>query len=116
MGIPSVRELRGRLTSHEVTEWLAFYLMEPWDGGPQGNRGDIRSGIIAATVANVNRSKDSEPFTHRDFMPNYQSRLERQRASVQQQMAALDIMNATMGRPTFLEENELSETKLKEDM
>lgn len=53
------------MSSSEFTEWIAFYELEP-----QGEwRADLRAGIIASTIANVNRSADSEALTPKDFMP-----------------------------------------------
>lgn len=44
---------------------MAFDMIDPI--GEQ--RGDLRAGIIAATVANSVRGKDTEPFRPLDFMP-----------------------------------------------
>jgi hypothetical protein len=53
------------MSSSEFTEWMAFYELEP-----QGEwRADLRAGIIASTIANVNRSADSDALTPKDFMP-----------------------------------------------
>lgn len=64
LGLP-VRELLGRIGSDELTEWMAFYQLEPFGDF----RADFRSGIVASTFANANRAKDSKPFTPEDFMP-----------------------------------------------
>jgi len=48
LGMP-VRELLGRIGSDELTEWMAFYQLEPF--------GDFR------------RARDTRPFTPEDFMP-----------------------------------------------
>lgn len=65
--MPSPRELYARLTSTEITTWLAYYMLDPMGG----EREDLRSGIVAATIANVNRGKDSRPFEPSDFMPQF---------------------------------------------
>ena len=64
-----VGEMLGRMSSAEITEWLAFYQLEPF--GPE--RGDLRAGIVAATVANVNRDakKQKKPYSAQDFMPKF---------------------------------------------
>ena len=67
LGIPSVRELYSRLTSSEITEWISYYRLDPWDGG----RGDLQAAIVASTVANVNRGKNSTPMKPGDFMPDF---------------------------------------------
>jgi hypothetical protein len=55
--------------SSMLTEWRAFTNLHPvgeW-------RADLRSGIIAQTIANVNRdSKQTpEPYKANDFMPDF---------------------------------------------
>lgn len=65
----TVRRLLEDTTSAELTEWAAFYEMEPF--GPE--RGDLQAGIVAATVANVNRDpkKQKKPYNAQDFMPKF---------------------------------------------
>jgi hypothetical protein len=60
-----VRELLQRIGSDEITEWMAFYQLEPFGD----MRADLRSGVIASTFANANRTKHTRPFTPEDFMP-----------------------------------------------
>ena len=60
-----VRELLARTGSDELTEWMAFYQLEPFGD----LRADLRSGVIASTFANANRSKNAQVFTPEDFMP-----------------------------------------------
>ena len=57
------------LSERELQEWMIYYSLEPW--GPE--RADLNSGIIASTIANVNRDSKvrSEPFKAEDFMPKY---------------------------------------------
>ena len=50
--------------SSELYEWMQFWQMEPW--GPY--RDNIHAGLIAATVANVYRKKNTQALTHEDFM------------------------------------------------
>ena len=64
LGLP-VRELLARMGSDELTEWMAFYQLEPFGDF----RADLRSAIVASTLANAHRSKDGKPFTPEDFMP-----------------------------------------------
>lgn len=63
----TVRELLARIDSRELTEWMAFYSLEPW--GSQID--DDRAGVIAATVANVHRDpkKRSRPYEATDMIP-----------------------------------------------
>lgn len=62
-----------------MTDWLAFEQVEPF-GTPVE---DLRSGVIAATIANVHRAKNSRPFSPSDFVPRWDHRAaleERERA------------------------------------
>ena len=69
LGTP-VGEMLARMTSRELTEWMAFYQLEPF--GPE--RGDLQAGIVASVVANANRDskKQKKPFTPQDFMPEFE--------------------------------------------
>lgn len=53
------------LDSAELTEWMAYYTIEPF--GEQ--RADLRAGIIASTLVNMNRAKSSKAVSPREFMP-----------------------------------------------
>lgn len=61
----TVRELERRMPSAELTEWMAFYTIDPF--GDQ--RADMRSAIISSTLANCHRDKDRKAFQYTDFMP-----------------------------------------------
>ena len=54
-----------RIDSKELSEWAAFYSLEPFGGF----RSDLQAGIVASTVANCNRTRQSKAFTPQDFMP-----------------------------------------------
>lgn len=62
-------ELLGGITSAELTEWMAFAELEPFGE----ERADLRAGIVASTVAEVNRNpkKRKQPFTPQDFLPTF---------------------------------------------
>lgn len=51
--------------SDELTEWMAYYQIEPFGD----YRADVRSGVVAATLANANRAPNAKVFTPEDFMP-----------------------------------------------
>ena len=53
------------MTAQEFGEWMAFYQLHPF--GPPGDW--FRTGVVASTIANVNRAANTEPFTAADFMP-----------------------------------------------
>ena len=48
----TVAELLSRTTSRELSEWMVYYELEPFGE----ERADLRAGIVASTVANVNRA------------------------------------------------------------
>lgn len=61
----SRRQLLASMSSRELTEWQMFYHIEPFGG----ERADLQAGIVASTIANVNRGKGSKVFSPADFMP-----------------------------------------------
>ena len=61
----TVRELLARIDSLELSEWIEYYKTDPFGNA----RSDLQSGVIAATIANVNRGKNSQSYTPMDFMP-----------------------------------------------
>ena len=61
----TVRDLLQKIGSDELSEWMAFYELEPFGEF----RADFRGGLIAATFANVHRSPHTRPFAPDDFMP-----------------------------------------------
>lgn len=61
----SVRRAQAEIDSAEFGEWIAFYSLEPF-----GDRtADYRAGVVASTIANVNRGKDTPAFGPVDFIP-----------------------------------------------
>lgn len=61
----TVSELLDRVSSEEMTGWLAFDRVEPIGGW----RMDYGFAMLAALQANINRKKGSKPFKTVDFMP-----------------------------------------------
>jgi len=59
----SIREVEA-LGASELEEWMLFWKMDPWGS----YRDNIHAGLIAATLANIHRSKNSRAITHEDFM------------------------------------------------
>lgn len=59
----TVAELGERMSSHEFSEWMAFYDIEPF--GDEWRQ----SGQIVSAIANSNRKKGARPFKIEDFMP-----------------------------------------------
>jgi len=67
MGIP-IDELQTRISSRRFAEYWAHFQLEPWGA----EREDLRSGIVASTIANVNRDpkKRARAFPPDQFMPD----------------------------------------------
>jgi hypothetical protein len=56
------------MTAPELREWQEYYDLEPFGE----ERADLRMGILASLIANVNRSsKSSKTYTAKDFMPRF---------------------------------------------
>ena len=56
-----------RISARLFAEWTAYYEIEPWGEA----RADYRNGILAATVANVNRDPHTRAYEPQDFMPDF---------------------------------------------
>lgn len=69
MGEPNVDAMLRKISSRQLTEWMAFSKLEPFGE----ERADLRMGILAALIANVNRDpkKQPAPYEPDDFMPNF---------------------------------------------
>ncbi len=64
------------ITSKQFAEWMAYSRLEPWGE----KRDDLRMGIVASTVANVNRGRNQKPYRPQDFMPSFEPETEEQAA------------------------------------
>lgn len=60
----TVAELLAAMDSRELAEWQAFAQLEPFGEV----RDDLRAGVVASTVANVNRGKGGKAFQPSDFL------------------------------------------------
>ena len=56
------------ISSRQFAEWMAYAQLEPFGE----ERDDLRMGIVASTIANVNRGKDKKPYKPSDFMPSFE--------------------------------------------
>lgn len=54
-----------RMTADELSEWHAFYRLEPFGE----ERADLRNGIVASILVNTNLKKGAKATTPLDFMP-----------------------------------------------
>ena len=86
----TVADLESRLSSSELTEWIAFEKLT----GPLGRRrNDIQAATIAATIANANRGKRGKKFKMTDFLIPYGE----QRKGPEDMLAAIRGINRSMG-------------------
>jgi hypothetical protein len=82
----TVGRLLDEIDSAELTEWMAFYQIEPF--GPE--RGDLNAAIVAQTVANRSRGKGERPYKLNHFLPRFGEK--------QEQRQSVDNMKATVAR------------------
>jgi hypothetical protein len=80
----TVSDAIARCDAEEFREWMAFYELDPWGG----ERGDLRTGIVASVIANVNRPSGSKPITPSDFMPEFGPRDEERKTQSLAEMKA----------------------------
>jgi hypothetical protein len=64
----NVDEMLSEITSMQFAEWLAYSTLEPWGE----ERDDLRMGIVASTIANANRGKNTKAYSPQDFMPQFE--------------------------------------------
>lgn len=57
-----------RMSSGELTEWQAYYALEPF--GP--DMAYVGSAITSSTLANIYRKRGSKAYTPVDFMPKFE--------------------------------------------
>ncbi len=82
-------ELLARISSRELTEWAAYYQVEPFGE----ERADLRSAIVATNIANGNRAKGQKPYKIEDFMPKFEKKSQSREEMIQ--VAAM--MTAALG-------------------
>lgn len=86
----TVADLDSRLSSYELTEWMAYEEIT----GPLGRkRQDIQAATIAATIANANRGKKGKKFKISDFLIPWG----RKKKSGLELLAAVKEINAGLG-------------------
>ena len=82
-------EMLARVSSRELTEWGIFYGLEPFGE----ERADLRSGVVASTIANVNREKKQKPYKPEDFLLFR----EKPKQSWEDQLRIVEMLNAAYG-------------------
>lgn len=66
LGCPNVDAMLDAMPARMLSEWVAYYGIEPWCE----QRADLRMGIICATMANAWSSKGRR-MKPMDFMPRF---------------------------------------------
>lgn len=88
LGMPRAEMLR-RMSSAEITGWMAYSQIEPFGTEVQL----YGHAITASTIANVNRGKNQKAFTPDDFMPKFQQGEQ----GVNQQLQIAEAYTAALG-------------------
>lgn len=77
------------MPAHLFWEWMAYNQIDPF----VNIRLDILTGIIASTIANVNRPKGKKPFKPGDFIPKFFKRTQ----TWTEQLKIVEALNAALG-------------------
>ncbi|QDU62173.1 hypothetical protein Pan216_30400 [Planctomycetes bacterium Pan216] len=64
------RQLLRSLDSAELTEWTAYWNLEPWGE----EKADYRTGLLASVMCNLWKSKKGKTYKPEDFMPKTKRR------------------------------------------
>jgi len=88
----TVDQLLAQISSRELTEWMAYALVEPWGE----ERADFRAGVVASVTANAYRDpkKRRTPYEPKDFMPSF---ARKQPQGWEQQLQIVKLLNVAMG-------------------
>lgn len=87
----TVADLLSRISSREMTEWMAFYQLEPFGT----NAEMVGHAITASTVYNVNRGRKNKAAKPADFMPDFESQVRPK--TIDDMLAKVQAMNAMYG-------------------
>jgi len=82
-------EMLARMSSAELTEWIAFYSLEPFGADADY----IGHAIVASTVANRHRPKTEKEHKVEEFMPKF----EKKRKSVDEMLQIAQAYTIAMG-------------------
>ena len=89
----TVSQLLKSLSSKELTEWMIYYELEPFGE----DREDFRMGVVASTIANVNRSKNSKVYKPQDFIPKFGD-TQPNKQTWQEQLRIVESLNFVFNR------------------
>jgi hypothetical protein len=90
LGFKSVRECQENVSSTEFAEWQAYDLIEPFGM----DRFPAYFGTIAATIANVNATKQSQTRQWYDFFPPYAFS---KHQTTEEQISIVEMLNEAFG-------------------
>jgi len=94
----TVAEMLARISSAELTEWMAY---EQVSGPLGGERDDVLMAILAAVVANGNRGKGRK-VKPKDLLPKWDQT--KQAMGWQDMLAAVKTLNRSLGGADLTEE------------
>ena len=77
----------GEMTEMQFQRWIAYSIIEPFGE----ERADLRSAIIACTMANMWRGQKQRPFKVDDFMPKLGENKRAQRNKGAKPMTSAEI-------------------------
>jgi len=86
----TVAELLRRISSRELSEWMAFGQLEPFGA----EAGWLGNAITSKTIADVNRGKGKKPFEVSDFMPRME---EKKPQTMEEQIQFASMWTTAMG-------------------
>lgn len=88
LGYKSIRECQENVSSTEFAEWQAYDMLEPFGSDRQA----AYFGTIAATIANTQRSKQSDKvFQWHDFFPVFGQTAKHQ--TTEEQISIVEMLN-----------------------
>jgi len=96
LGHKSLKACQQAISSAEFAEWQAYYRLEPFGE----ERADLRTGILAALIANVNRDpkQRKKPYEPADFMPTFDKQSKATAPqSIDEQLMIIEMLNIAFG-------------------
>lgn len=92
-----VSEMLARMSSREVSEWMAYSQIEPM-ASERSDRVELLLGQLLVLLANINRDtkRRKRPYSLEDFMPWLRGQ-QKPRQSWQQQLAIVEALNIAFG-------------------
>ena len=92
LGYSHPRHLLSELTSRDISDWIAYSVVEPFGSEKE----DSRFGVLACLYANAHRKKGQKSLTVNDFFPRYG---EKQKQTADDHKAMMNLLVAeTKGR------------------